>query len=209
MSKPVLALAFLLAARAPAGDRPFVPLFDGRTLAGWTQIGGKPGNWGVEDGQIVARGLGKDWLSTNRPYGDFVLRLEYRTGPAGNSGVLLRAPHRGDPSFDGLEVQILDDDAPAYRSLQPAQYAGSIYGVVAARRGAARKAGEWNALEIRAAGPAVTVDLNGIRVVDAGLDRHPEALSRHPGLRRAGGFLGLQSHGDRAWFRGLEIRELP
>ena len=92
------------------------PLFDGRSLAGWTSIGGKPGNWRVEEGVLTTRGDGKGWLSTNRPYRDFVLKLEYRLGPSGNSGVLIRAPHKGDPSFDGMEIQILDDDAPAYRA---------------------------------------------------------------------------------------------
>ncbi len=203
-------LACLLPLLFVAADGPgFVPLFDGRTLAGWTQVRGKAGNWGVDEGQLSTRGRGKDWLSTNRAYANFVLRLEYRVGPAGNSGVLIRAPHRGDPSFDGIEIQILDDDAPAYRALKPEQYAGSVYGVVAARRGAARPAGEWNALEIRAEGSKVRVVLNGRTVVDADLARHPDAPPRHSGTARAAGFLGLQSHGDPARFRHLEIRELP
>ncbi len=211
MKNKAIGLAVLTLTLASAGvsdDVGFVSLFDGESLAGWTSIGGKPGNWRAGRGLLVTKGDGKGWLSTNRAYGDFVLRLEYRTGPGGNSGVLIRAPHKGDPSFDGMEVQILDDGAPAYKNLQPAQYCGSVYGVLASRRGQARPPGEWNALVVRAEGSKVTVELNGAKVVDGDVSGHPEALARHPGIRRKAGFLGLQSHSEPVEFRNLAIREL-
>ena len=96
---------------------------------------------------LVTRGDGKGWLSTNRAFGDFVLRLEYRIGPAGNSGVLIRAPHQGDPSFDGMEIQILDDDAPAYRGLQPTSTPGRSTGSLArsgARPGRPASGTRWS-----------------------------------------------------------------
>jgi 3-keto-disaccharide hydrolase len=201
-------LAVVLAFAWP-GDEGFVPRFDGQSLAGWTSIGGKPGNWGVEGGLLVARGAGKGWISTNRAFADFILRLEYRTGPGGNSGVLIRAPHKGDPSFDGMEIQILDDDAPVYRGLRPDQYSGSVYGVVAAKRGHAKPPGEWNALEIRAEGPKVRVELNGVVIVDeVDLADRTEALAKHPGIRRRSGFIGLQSHESPVQFRNIRIKEL-
>ena len=193
---------------APA-DEGFSPLFDGRSLAGWTRVGGKAGNWFAEGDQLATRGDGKDWLGTNRAHGDFVLRLEYQVGPAGNSGVLIRAPRKGDPSFEGIEIQILDDDDPAYHALNPDQYSGSIYGVVAARRGATRPAGQWNAMEIRAEGPKISVELNGTRVVDADLSRIAPIPPRHAaGVRRTSGLIGFQSHGDPARFRNITIRDL-
>jgi hypothetical protein len=186
----------------------FRPLFDGHSLAGWTSIGGKAGNWRVEGGLLVTRGDGKGWLSTNRAFGDFILKLEYRTGPSGNSGVLLRAPHQGDPSFDGMEVQILDDDSPAYRGLQSAQYSGSVYGVLASKRGHARPPGEWNAMVIRAEGPRIKVELNGTVVVDGDVSKLPEVPPRHRGIGRRSGFLGLQSHSEPVQFRNIAIREI-
>ncbi|WP_435010358.1 3-keto-disaccharide hydrolase [Tundrisphaera lichenicola] len=207
MTARLVPLAIFLALLGPAEDG-FAPLFDGESLAGWTSIGGRAGNWRAEEGRLILRGQGKDWLSTNRAFGDFVLRLEYRIGPGGNSGVLIRAPHQGDPSFDGLEIQILDDDAPEYRSLRPDQYSGSVYGVVAASRGHVSAPGRWNSLEIRAQGSKVRVELNGFPVVDADLARHPEHLARHPGLSRRSGFLGLQSHESPAEFRNITIRKL-
>ena len=187
----------------PSSD--FEALFDGESLAGWTAIGGKPGAWRAEGGSLVAR-PGKSWISTNRAFGDFDLRLQYRIEKGGNSGVLLRAPHRGDPSFDGLEIQILDDNAPFYRDLKPEQYTGSVYGVIAAKRGAARPAGSWNGLGIKLEGVKIAVDLNGTRVLEARLDDYPGALKRHPGLTRTRGFIGLQAHDSPVWFRDLAIK---
>ncbi len=202
-----LSVLFLATGRA-SDEAGFVSLFDGESLAGWTAIGGKAGNWRVERGLLVTKGDGKGWLSTNRAFGDFVLKLEYRTGPAGNSGVLIRAPHKGDPSFDGMEVQILDDNAPGYKALQPAQYSGSVYGVLASKRGHVRPSGEWNSLVIRAEGSNITVELNGTTVVNGDVSKHPEVLARHPGVRRTRGFVGLQSHSDPVAFRNLMIKEL-
>jgi len=203
-----LLVALILAGSARAVDDRAIPLFDGRGLSGWTVVGGKPGNWRAEGAEVACRGDGKDWIGTNREYVDFALTLDYRLEPGGNSGVLLRAPRKGDPSFAGLEIQLLDDDAPAYRGLRPWQYTGSVYGVAAARRGAARKAGEWNSLAVRLEGSRVVVGLNGSVILDDDLARHPEALPGHPGVARVRGLIGLQSHGDPVRFRNLAIREL-
>lgn len=191
---------------APTAD--FEPLFDGNSLAGWTAMGGGFGTWRADARSLSARG-GKNWLSTNRAYSDFDLRLQYRIERGGNSGVLLRAPHRGDPSYEGLEVQILDDDAPIYRGLKPEQYTGSIYGVIAARRGSAGQVGTWNRLRVCLVDQSIRVELNGTCVVDGRLTDHPPSIARrHPGLRRARGFIGLQAHETPVWFRNLMIREL-
>jgi hypothetical protein len=197
---------FLLTQAVDPGD--FSELFDGESLSGWTAIGSKAGNWRVEEGLLVTRGDGKGWLSTNRAFSDFELTLEYRIGRSGNSGVLIRAPHQGDPSFDGLEIQILDDDAPAYRNLKPEQYTGSVYGVLAAKRGHAKPVGEWNVLRIVAEGSHVQVELNGEKIVDGDVAAHPEVLPRHQGVSRKSGFVGLQSHESPVQFRKLAIREI-
>lgn len=201
-------LAMSFAIGHASDDESFVPLFDGLSLAGWTSIGGKAGNWRVEDGMLVTRGDGKGWLSTNRMFANFVLTLEYRTGPSGNSGVLIRAPHKGDPSFDGMEIQILDDDAKTYQSLKPSQYTGSVYGVLAPRRGHVRPAGVWNALKIQAEGSKITVELNGVVITEGDVSKHPEVLPRHSGIERSTGFIGLQSHSEPVQFRKIAIKKL-
>ena len=50
------------------------------------------------------------------------------------------------------ELQVLDDDAPKYAKLDPRQYNGSAYGMVAAQRGYLRPVGEWNFQEVTVQG---------------------------------------------------------
>jgi hypothetical protein len=189
----------------------FVPLFNGHDMAGWKKYDAKADVWGVEDGMIVCRGGGGGWLGTERDYDNFVLRLEYRLKPGGNSGVYLRAPQSGWISRAGMEIQILDDNAPQYARLDFYQYTGSIYHVVPPTQRAGKPAGQWNTLEIRADRRNVVVVLNGKKIVDADLDRSlkdPAVAREHPGLARTTGRIGLQSHSERVEFRNLRIKEL-
>lgn len=190
----------------------FVSLFNGRDLAGWKFYGGaKAEGWTVADGLLVCTGKRPGWLGTGRDYADFVLRLEYRLDPAGNSGVYLRAPEEGWISRAGMEIQLLDDNHPKYARLDFYQYSGSLYHVVAPRQRAGKPAGQWNALEVRAQGRRLVVMLNGKKVVDADLDhlRKDATVAReHTGLARTAGRLGLQSHSSRVEFRNLRVKEL-
>jgi hypothetical protein len=205
----VLSVLLLVVVSARADDKPaFTPLFNGTTLAGWKQIGGKEGVWAVEDGMIVSKSGGGGWLSTEKTYADFIVRLEYRMKPGGNSGVFLRAPHEGNPWVAGMEIQLLDDPHPKYKSIKEWQHSGSIYGVVPPKKVAIKPAGEWNQVEIRAQGPKITVIFNGETVVDADLTQHKNAEKEHPGIARKSGYLGLQSHDERVEFRKVEVKEL-
>jgi Domain of Unknown Function (DUF1080) len=214
-----LMLLFVAAVRADDVKPPegFQALFNGKDLSGWkVQEGGKMEAWGAEKGVLYTSGSGGAWLLTEKEYGDFELMLEYKVPENGNSGVALRTPAKGDPAYVGMEIQILDDDGPAYKTLQPWQYTGSIYGVVAPKRGATKKVGEWNAMKITCKGRMVTVELNGTKIVDANLDDHKDRivedkekkLPAHPGLARDKGFLGLQSHGSRVEFRNIFVKPL-
>jgi hypothetical protein len=189
----------------------FAPLFDGKTLEGWKIYDGKPAVWAAEDGLVVCKGEGGGWLGTLRDYDNFVLRLDYRLKPAGNSGVYIRAPEKGHISRVGMEIQILDDNHPSYAKIDFYQYTGSIYHVVPPTQRAGKAAGEWNTMEIRADGRQVVVVLNGKKVIDADLDRclnDPAVAKEHTGLARKSGRIGLQSHTDRVEFRNLRVKEL-
>jgi hypothetical protein len=210
------AWAALVACAPPAIDDQekaagFVPLFTGHDLTGWKRYESSPEGWIVEDGKLVCTGKGGGWLGTDRDYADFVLRLEYRIQPRGNSGVYLRAPEKGHISRVGMEIQILDDNAPQYARLDFYQYSGALYHVRAPNQRAGKPPGEWNAMEIRAAGRQIRVILNGKNVVDADLDRclkDPEVAKEHPGLARVAGRIGLQNHSERVEFRNIRIREI-
>ena len=219
MRHTAVALVVLLAAlpvRAQVIDEKekadgFVSLFDGKSLDGWKVYDGKAENWVAEDGLLVCKGQGGGWLGTTRDHDNFVLRLEYRLKPGGNSGVYIRAPETGHISRVGMEVQILDDKHPSYAKLDFYQYTGSIYHVVAPAQRAGKPAGEWNAMEIRADGREVRVILNGKKIVDADLDRclkDPAVAKEHTGLARKSGRIGLQSHSERVEFRNLRLKPL-
>ena len=196
---------------APAeADEGFVPLFNGRDLAGWT---GGGGGYAAEDGKIVVhpeRGGGN--LYTEKEYSDFVLRFEFKLTPAANNGLGVRAPLEGDAAYAGMELQILEDGSPVYWGLRPYQYHGSIYGVVPARRGVLRPVGEWNTEEVTVKGRRVTVMVNGVVIVDADLDAASAGGTidgrEHPGLTRDSGHIGFLGHGSIVEFRDIRIKEL-
>lgn len=206
-------LALLLGAfcAAQAADEAgFVPLFDGKTLDGWTLVRGKGPGYVVENGLLVCPADGGGNLFTEREYSDFVFRFEFRMEPGGNNGVGIRAPLRGDVAYQGMEIQIIDEGHPRYKGLKPTQHHGSIYGVIPARPGFLRPAGEWNEEEILADGRRIRVTLNGVIIVDADLDivKEPEVLKRHPGVLRKTGHLGFLGHGTRVELRNIRIKEL-
>lgn len=182
-------------------------LFNGMDLEGW-QIIGTPDTWGVEDGILYTDGDGSGWLSTENRYDNFVIELEYRVPGGGNSGLFLRSPREGNPAYEGLEIQILDDYADQYADLKPWQFTGSIYFEEAASKRVTKPAGEWQSLKVRAEGPEIQVTLNGELIVNTTLINYMNNVPNHPGLLKRSGFIGLQNHGDRVEFRNINIREI-
>ncbi|MEX0770199.1 MAG: family 16 glycoside hydrolase [Balneolaceae bacterium] len=192
----------------PLPEAVYGQLFNGRDLEGWEVVGGSSEGWGVENGILYTEGEESGWLSSASVYDNFILELEYRVPDAGNSGVFLRAPREGNPAYEGMEIQILDDDAGQYAELEPWQYTGSVYGVKAPSKRVTKPAGEWQHMVIRADGPEVRVALNGELIVNTSLIRHMELTDNHPGLIRRSGFIGLQDHGDRVEFRNIVIHKI-
>jgi len=190
---------------APRVEAGFEPLFNGKDLTGWT--GSK---YVAENALLVCPADGGGTMLTEKEYSDFIFRFDFKLEPAGNNGVAIRCPLEGDPAYAGMEIQILDDSAPDYKDLRPAQYHGSIYDVVPAKRGAENPPGEWNSEEILCAGPIVKVTLNGQVIVDADLSTitDPAVLEKHPGLNRPSGHIGFAGHGCRIEFRNLRILDL-
>ena len=189
--------------KAPEGFR---SLFNGKDLSGW-QATGKKEVWGTDKDVIYCQGGGGGWLLTDKEYGDFELRLEYKLPKMGNSGVGLRTPLQGDPAYVGMEIQLIDDEN--WKTLQTWQHTGSIYNVVPAAKQANKPIGEWNAMKITCKGSKVKVELNGETLVDADLkDYEKEHAAKHPGIKRDKGHVGFQSYNFRVEFRNVFIKEL-
>jgi hypothetical protein len=109
------------------------------------------------------------------------------------------------------ELQILDDEAAQYAGkLDPRQYCGSIYGMVAAHRGYLRPVGEWNFEEVTVKGSRIKVELNGTVITDADVAGVTEFMASHPhpGKDRASGHFGFAGHNDPVCFRNIQIKPL-
>jgi hypothetical protein len=208
----VLSLAALaLASTASiAADDGFVSVFNGKDFTGWA---GPIDNYEVKDGSIVCKAGKGGTIYTNEEYTDFVVRLEIKLSPGGNNGLAIRYPGSGDTAYVGMcELQVLDDDAPKYAKLDPRQYHGSAYGMVAAKRGHQKPVGEWNVEEVTVKGSTIKVVLNGETILDCDLSKvdmstvmanHP-----HPGATRTSGHFGFAGHNDPIEFRNILIKKL-
>lgn len=191
----------------------FKVLFDGTNMHEWI---GNTTDYVIEDGDMAIRpkpgkGSGGN-LFTKDQYSDFIFRFEFQLTPGANNGLGIRAPLEGDAAYEGMELQILDNDAPIYKDLHLYQYHGSIYGTAAAKRGFLKPTGEWNYEEVIVKGPKIQVILNGTKILDADITearKNGAADGKpHPGLKRDSGHIGFLGHGSPVKFRNIRIKDL-
>ena len=207
-SLAIVTMTLVAAMGAAASD--WVKPYNGKDLSGWHVESGKLEAWKANGEMVSCVTPGGGYLALDKEYGDFDLRLEYRLPKAGNSGVGLRFPRGGWPSTMGMEIQLLDDDAPQYANLGAVHRNGSIYSFVAPKVKAGKPAGEWNKIEIHCQGPRVVIKINDQEVQNVNLDEQTQKGKGEKPLneRPRRGLVGLQSHGDPVDFRNIEIREL-
>lgn len=191
----------------------FSSLFNGTNLNEWT--GDKSGYKIDKDGSIMV-----DTAANNHPgnmytkdeYGNFILRFQFMLTPGANNGIGIRAPLEGDAAYVGMEIQVLDNEAPVYKDLHEYQYHGSVYGVIPAKRGFLKPVGEWNEEEIVANGSHIKVTLNGEVILDGDIaeaSKNGTADKReHPGLKRTTGHIGFLGHGSMVKFKNVRIKTL-
>ncbi len=225
LSLSLLLIPLTLTAAEP--ETGFKPLFDGKTLSGWT---GDSNYWRVEDGTIIGESTLEKPLTENTfllwdqgVVDDFELRVSFRlTGsPSANSGIQFRSALREDGHVMGYQADI--DKA--------GKWVGSIYDEVArgtlAQRGHQAtidsngkitttplgdvqqilnviKQDDWNEYTIRAQGSHLTLTINGVTTADV-IDNDPAGLDRS-------GLLALQVHSGPAMkieFKNLRLKRLP
>src|SRR5256885_1730499 len=144
----------------------------GWVVRAWDDVS-KPGpegaKWLVDDQGILngsePRGT---WLVSEKEYGDFGLEFDWKLGERGNSGCGIRVPGQGDPAFDGLEVQMVDERYNEGRD-GPDKLTASLYKAIAPAK-QVYKPTEWNHYVITAKGPGIRGELNGQLVQDVNLD---------------------------------------
>lgn len=204
----------LTAAERDAGWR---LLFDGETLEGWRGYDSPevPAGWRVEDGTLH-RFDGPGDIVTVDQFSSFELKVDWKVGPAGNSGIFyLAAPGSDNIFMSAPEFQVLDN-AGHPNGEDPLTSAGANYGLDPAPQDAARPAGEWNEARIVVRGDSVEHWLNGAKVVEYVLGSpawqarvDASKFSQWPEYGQARtGHIGLQDHGDPVWYRNIKIREI-
>ena len=206
----IAAALVVVGADLRAEEPGFTALFDGKTTQGWQ---GDVGGYEVKDGELHCRKGAGGKLLTKGEFSDFDLKFEFRLTPGANNGLGIRAPLEGDAAFAGLELQILDDAHEKYAGIAPYQAHGSVYGVVAAKRGALKSTGEWNSQEVIAEGSKIKVILNGTTIVDTDIAEFRDGKKTldgqaHPGLKRTSGHIGFLGHGDEVHFRNIRVKPL-
>ena len=190
----------------------FKPLFNGKNFDGWT---GNTIDYHAENGEIVLHidnGPSHGNIFTADEYGDFIYRFEFQLTPAANNGLGIRAPLKGDAAYEGMEIQILDNEDPVYATLAPYQYHGSVYGIIPAKRGFLKPVGQWNYEEVLAKGSHIKVTLNGTVILDGDIKEAakngPSDHKPHPGLFREKGHIGFLGHGSVVKFKNIRLKDL-
>jgi hypothetical protein len=174
-------------------------LFNGKDLHNWTIHGTE--KWYVEKGELVCES-GPDkqygYLSTNKPYKNFILTLEFRQEANGNSGVFFRSSIDG-VKISGWQVEV----AP------PGSNSGGVYesygrGWLIKPRAEDEqwlKMGEWNTMKIMVKGDEVTTWLNG----------HQMIYLKDEKIGKGEGFIALQIHdggGIKVRWRNIRLEKL-
>jgi hypothetical protein len=226
------AAALVLAAGGPAAaeeqqkdeEEGFVKLFpkdgvpEGWLVRSWSDVA-RPVDpkvkWRVVNGILHGSEPRGTWLISQRQYGDFILKFDFKLGETGNSGCALRAPLFGDPAFDGMEMQMAD-----YRynkAAKDSELTGGIYRAIAPRV-QVYKPTKWNSYVIKLQGERLHATLNGKVIHDLDLGEQDQEVKRHDGSlappvkdrpRRGHiGFQELSRGGDHVMIRNARIKVL-
>jgi hypothetical protein len=174
-------------------------LFNGKDLSGWTTHGTE--KWYVDKGELVCES-GPDkqygYLSTNKTYKNFILKLNFKLEANGNSGVFIRSGIEGT-KVSGWQVEV----AP------PGHHTGGIYESYG--RGwliepkpedeKILKVDKWNTMKIMVKGDEVTTWLNDKQIV----------YFKDEKIGAGNGFIALQIHdggGIKVRWKNIKIKEL-
>jgi hypothetical protein len=208
-------------------------LFDGKTTNGWHTYGKEVAAkaWSIQDGTFyldaeAEKKLDKNErgdLVTNDEYENFDLRLDWKIGPKGNSGVIFyihEDPAKYTETYEtGMEMQVLDNGTPMRRGHDDARLyshrAGDLYDLLASKE-AIHPQGQWNHIEIIAKNGKLDFYVNGNHTLSTAMWneywKQMIAISKFKNMPGFGTFkkgkISLQDHGEDVWFKNIRIKRL-
>jgi hypothetical protein len=184
------------------------PLMNGKDFTGWRNHPESKSTFEVNDkGELHVTSTGRGALESEQEFGDFVLQLEAIShAPSLNSGIFFRSIP-GELT-NGYESQIHNGFKNGDRSQPVDCGTGGIFRRVDARLVNANDQ-EWFTKTIIAAGPHISVWVNGYQVTAWTDEREPHKNPRN-GLRLEPGTLQIQGHDPTTdlSFRNIRGREL-
>lgn len=164
----ILLSILLIGVSTQAQTEKWASLFDGKTLKGWTQRGGKA-QYTIEKGEIVGTTVPNtpnSFLCTAEEYGDFIFEVDLKVDESMNSGVQFRSlskPDYQDGRVHGYQMEV----DPSERA-----WSGGIYDEgrrdwlyipnINPEGKKAFKIGKWNKYRIEAIGSTLRTFINGI-----------------------------------------------
>jgi len=168
---------------------PWITLFDGTSLTGWSQKGGEA-IYTVRDGEIVGTTVHdtpNSFLVTDSIYGDFILELEFLVDPSMNSGIQIRSeslPHYQNGRVHGYQIEIDPSDRAWSAGVYDEARRGWLHPLDDQNTSAkgAFKQNQWNHYRIEAIGDTIKTWINGAEASHLIDDQTAE------------GFIGLQVH---------------
>ncbi|HYE19437.1 MAG TPA: DUF1080 domain-containing protein [Tepidisphaeraceae bacterium] len=197
----------------------WILLFDGKTPDGWVhdKTGQPIPAAAIEDGAINPKKVGKAYVPyyAKQKFENFTLSLNFKVTKGCNSGVFIRVADPKNPVQSGFEIQVMDSHG---KEKLGKHEMGAVYDAQAAAKNASKPAGEWQHLEITAKGNTFTVRLNGELVNEADLNQWTEAGKNPDGSKNKfktplkdmakSGYIGMQDHGQDAWYKNIKVREI-
>ena len=184
----------------PPGED-WVQIFNGKDLAGWTEVGKE--KWSVEGNTIHGQGISKGYgyLRTEKNYKDFHLALRFKCEGDGNSGVFFRVEFKPGTA-DVTQGPQFEIDCTVNK------HTGGIYDVgrqwivwPAPENETVVRQDDWNDYQLKVEGNRYIARLNGVLMVDF-TDPKPKAKD---------GGIALQLHsGGRGnmRFKDIYVRDL-
>lgn len=179
--------------------------------------------WTVENGTLVLLPgrKGRD-IITREQFTDFELMLDYKLADSANTGIKYFVSElknaKGKTELNGPEFQLIDDfkHETVKGGKSPETSTGSLYLLYAPKNKILNQPGEWNQVKIVAKGNNVEHWINGTQVLtyERGSKEFRELVEQtkfkeYENYGEApGGYILLQDHHDKAYFRSVKIRRL-